>query len=292
MRIFLLISQLKRAINMTFEIQVRTDGFFLPGFRSLLLYNRNMPIIREIQAKSILNKSKVFDYCLNAYTGCEHDCKYCYARLFMKRYSGHVEPWGEFVDAKVNAPEVLKKQLRNAKRGKVWISSVCDPYQPLEARYRLTRRCLEELQSSQFPVNIQTKSRLVLRDIDLFRRFDSIEVTISLATDSEEMAGLFEPHASNVRERLEALEGLHRAGIKTAVFIGPILPGNPEHLAARLDGIVDRAFIDKMNYMSTIRNFYRRHNLEHAASPRYFLECRTRLVSELHRRGIPTESLF
>jgi DNA repair photolyase len=79
----------------------------------------------------------------------------------MRRYSGHKEPWGEFVDAKINAPEILKKQLERAKKGTVWVSSVCDPYQPLEAEYGLTRRCLEELTKSRFPVNIQTKSKLV-----------------------------------------------------------------------------------------------------------------------------------
>jgi DNA repair photolyase len=85
----------------------------------------------------------------------------------MKRYSGHKEPWGAFVDVKINAPEVLRRQLERAKRGTVWISSVCDPYQPLEAKYELTRRCLKELLAKQFPVNIQTKSKLVLRDLDL-----------------------------------------------------------------------------------------------------------------------------
>jgi len=95
--------------------------------------------VQEITAKSVLNPSKIFDFCLNPYTGCAIGCRYCYARLFMKRYSGHHEPWGEFVDAKVNAPELLKKQLTRTKKGAVWISSVCDPYQPLEAKYRLTR---------------------------------------------------------------------------------------------------------------------------------------------------------
>lgn len=251
-----------------------------------------MPIVQEIHAKSVLNKSKVFDYCVNAYTGCEHDCKYCYARLFMRRYSGHTEPWEEFVDAKVNAPEVLEKQLRNAKRGQVWISSVCDPYQPLEARYRLTRRCLDELLKVQFPVNIQTKSKLVVRDRDLFQLFENINITITIATDREDMARLFEPHASSVEDRLETLEVLHRAGIKTAVFIGPILPGNPDKLAARLEGIADRVLVDKMNYMSSMKGFYHIHNLEFAATPQYFHEYKRRLIRELNKRGIPTESLF
>jgi DNA repair photolyase len=148
--------------------------------------------VKEIQAKSVLNKSKIFDYCLNPYTGCQINCRYCYARLFMKRYSGHKEAWGDFVDVKINAPEVLQKQLGKAKRGTVWISSVCDPYQPLEATYELTRRCLKELVKKQFPVNIQTKSELVLRDLDLFKEFEEIEVGFTITTDDEKVAKLFE----------------------------------------------------------------------------------------------------
>ena len=212
-------------------------------------------IVREIQAKSILNKSKVFDYCLNPYTGCQVNCAYCYARLFMRRYSGHKEPWGEFVDVKFNAPELLKKQLARAKRGIVWISSVCDPYQPLESKYKLTRRCLIELADKQFPVNIQTKSKLALRDVDLFQKFAEIEVGSTITTDDEKIAGLFEPRASSVSDRIQMLEKIHKKGIKTFAFIGPLLPGNPEKLIERLFGAIDKVYIDKMNYMSTIRTF-------------------------------------
>lgn len=80
-------------------------------------------VIKETQAKSILNKPHIFDYCVNPYTACQVNCRYCFARLFMTRYSGHKEPWGAFVDVKINAPEVLRKQLQRAKKGTVWISS-------------------------------------------------------------------------------------------------------------------------------------------------------------------------
>ena len=251
-----------------------------------------MPIVREIKAKSLLNKSKVFDYCVNAYTGCQHDCQYCYARLFMRRYSGHVEPWWEFVDVKINAPEVLRKQLLKAKRGTVWISSVCDPYQPLETKYRLTRQCLEELLKVQFPVNIQTKSKLVGRDLDIIKRFENIEVTITIATNREDMATLFEPKASSIKERLETLEFLHLSGIHTSVFVGPILPGNPEKLASQIHGIADRVLIDKMNYMSTIRGFYKKHDLESATKQSYFYEYKKRFIQELRKKHIPIEEIF
>jgi DNA repair photolyase len=249
-------------------------------------------IVREIQAKSILNKSKVFDYCLNPYTGCQINCAYCYARLFMRRYSGHKEPWGEFVDVKVNAPELLQKQLKRAKRGIVWISSVCDPYQPLEAKYKLTRRCLRELVDRHFPVNIQTKSTLALRDLDLFREFEDIEVGSTITTDNEKVSRLFEPRASSVNDRIQMLETIRKTGIKTFAFIGPLLPGNPEKLIESLSGKTDRIYIDKMNYLSTIKGFYFKQGLREAATSAFFNEYRKRLIIELKKRRMKFEVLF
>ncbi len=249
-------------------------------------------IIREICAKSILNKSKIFDYCINPYTGCQTSCLYCYARLFMPRYSGHKEPWGEFVDVKVNAVDILRQQLERAKKGTVWISSVCDPYQSLEAKYKLTRGCLEELLEKQFPVNIQTKSKLVLRDLDLFLQFETIDVGFTITTGDQKVATLFEPQASPVKERIKALEIIHNAGIRSFAFIGPLLPGNPELLVNDLAGKVDYVYIDRMNYTSAIRKFYRHHGLEEALKESFFREYRDRLVRELKKNGIVFEVLF
>ena len=251
-----------------------------------------MFIVKEVQARSILNKSQIFDYCVNPYTGCQVNCRYCYARLFMKRYSGHKEPWGEFVDVKINAPEVLGKQLRRAKKGTVWISSVCDPYQPLEAKYELTRRCLKELLEAQFPVNIQTKSKLVLRDLDLFKNFEDIEVGFTITTNEEKTAALFEPGAASVAERLKALEKLHTSGIRTFAFIGPLLPGKPEKLVADLSSLVDKVFIDRMNYLGQIRAFYRQLKLEWATEDEFFLDYKARLVAELRKRKMKFEAIF
>ena len=124
--------------------------------------------ISEIKAKSILSKSQVYDYALNPYVGCQHACVYCYAK-FMKRFTGHKDRWGEFVDVKINAPELLAYELKRKRTGRVWISGVCDPYQPLEKRYTITKRCLEILVDSGWPFTVQTKSVLVLRDIGLNR---------------------------------------------------------------------------------------------------------------------------
>src|SRR3989304_2124443 len=140
-------------------------------------------IIREIQAKSILTKSGIpgVDYCINPYVGCSHGCRYCYA-TFMKRYTGHTEPWGGFVDVKITAPEILQRQLKRARNGRGMISSVTDAYQHIESKYKPTRQCLEILLQNQSPVDILTKSPLVLRDMDIIKKFKDIEVGITITT--------------------------------------------------------------------------------------------------------------
>lgn len=259
---------------------------------TVLPNDKGLMIVREVKAKSILNKSKIFDYCLNPYTGCQTSCRYCYARLFIPRYSGHKEPWGTFVDVKVNAADLLRRQLQRAKRGTVWVSSVCDPYQPLEAGYRLTRECLSELLKIQFPVNVQTKSKLVLRDLDLLQQFESAEVGLTVATDDERVARLFEPQASPVNERIGALKTLHEAGVRTFAFIGPLLPGNPEKLVASLQGKVDHVFIDRMNYAGTITRFYQSVRMKEALQDSFFREYKERLSRELKKRKMSHEVLF
>jgi len=153
-------------------------------------------------------------------------------------------------------------------------------------------RELEELLKKQFPVNIQTKSKLALRDLDLFLQFETIDVGFTIATSDQMVATLFEPQASTVKERIKALATIHDAGIRTFAFIGPILPGNPESLVNDLVGKVDYVYIDRMNYTSAIRKFYRYHGLEDALEEAFFREYRDRLVRELKKNGIVYEVLF
>jgi DNA repair photolyase len=202
--------------------------------------------IKEIQAKNILSKSKVYDWTINPYVGCQHSCIYCYAQ-FMKRFSGHKENWGEFVDAKMNAPELLSQEIKKKKKGRVWISGVCDPYQPVEGKYELTKKCLEILQENNWPVTIQTKSPLVLRDLELLKKFQEIEVGFTITTGDEEIRKIFEPRTAPINERIETLDKLHQEGIKTYAMIAPLLP-KAESLVTKLKGKVDYVIIDKMNY--------------------------------------------
>ncbi|MDD8030553.1 MAG: radical SAM protein [Acidobacteriota bacterium] len=248
--------------------------------------------IAEIQAKGILNKSKIFEYCLNPYTGCLHGCKYCYASLFMRKYSGHAEPWGQFIDIKVNAPELLRKQLPRARKGTIWIASVCDPYQPVEASYQLTRKCLQEISRYQFPVFVQTKSDLVVRDLDILTGIRDIEIGFSLATDSDRIARIFEPGAPSITRRLKALEKIKSRNLKTFVFVGPILPQKPGKLISMIKGLADKVFIDRLNYSNQFTNFYQQHNLEAFAREEFFEQVKQVLVGELEKQNINYELIF
>jgi len=246
-------------------------------------------IVTEIFARSILSKSQVFDYVVNPYVGCQHGCTYCYAR-FMKRFTGHNEPWGEFIDVKINAPSLLKHEIGKRPPGRVWVSGVCDPYQPLETTYELTRKCLEILAQYGWPITVQTKSPLVLRDIDILRRSDNIEVGLSVTSADDQIRKLFEPSAPSLKERLKALEGLHLAGIRTFAMIAPLLPGT-EELAAQLSEKVDYVLVDKTNYHYDDW-VYRKYHLEEAMSYDFFFSKGTELASAFGKQGIECRVLF
>jgi len=188
--------------------------------------------IKEIESKSILTPSKLPDtyYVVNPYTGCSFGCTYCYAS-FMSRYIGKdINEWGNYVYIKTNAPELLIKDLKSLKnKGKdktIFFSSVTDPYQGMEAKYQLTRKCLQVLLDYGFlgSVSILTKSHMVLRDIDLFKQFKNIEVGLTITSTDDTLARYFEKKAPNVSQRLEALKELVTNGIKTYAFVGPLLP--------------------------------------------------------------------
>ena len=209
--------------------------------------------IRSISAKTVLQKSGIsgVDAVVNPYVGCVHACAYCYAR-FMKRFTGHDEPWGTFLDAKVNAAQVLARQLdgkREPFRGTVFFSSVTDSYQPPESRYRLTRQCLEVLLERQIPVSILTKSDLVLRDLDLLQRFPSATVGLSFSTLDDGLAGFLEPLAAPPSQRIHALRTLRENGIRTWAFLSPFLPmvSDLDAMLEALDGAVDEIGVESIN---------------------------------------------
>ena len=178
--------------------------------------------IQEIEVKSVMTKTNlpVSDFAVNAYVGCYHACKYCYAS-FMKRFTNHPEPWGEFIDVK-NWPAIKD---RGQFRGKeTFFSSVTDPYQPHEARFKRTRRILEQLQGTGIRLSISTKSDLILRDLDLIKTFPGSRVSWSINTLDEDFRKEMD-RAVSIERRLEAMRQFYEAGIETTCFISPIFPG-------------------------------------------------------------------
>ena len=249
--------------------------------------------VREIFAKTVLTRTAIsgFDYCLNPYVGCGHGCRYCYAS-FMKRFTGHKEPWGEFIDVKVNAPSLLKNQLKRAKPGIVAISTVTDPYQPVEKKYKITRGCLEALLDKQFSVNVLTRSPLCLRDLDLFKRFKKIEVGLTVTTHDEAMKKLFEPCSPSISSRIRTLETLRKERVKTYAFIGPLLPLKPAPLVKMMEGLVDEVLIDRMNYPNKVKGLYRKNGLDNYLTDDYFNFIGMDLKERFEKKGISVTMVF
>jgi DNA repair photolyase len=245
--------------------------------------------IKELKAKTILSKSQVYDYALNPYVGCQHNCVYCYAR-FMKRFTGHKERWGEFVDVKINAPELLAGEVKRKKPGRVWISGICDPYQPLEKSYMLTKRCVEILVENGWPFTVQTKSPLVLRDIETLKRSGEAEAGFTITTADEKIRKIFEPGAPPSDRRIEALATLHSAGIRTFAMIAPILPG-AEGLVSALRGKVENVLVDRLNYHYA-DSTYKAHGMQWAMEDDFFAQKGEELRVGFEREGISCQVLF
>ena len=177
--------------------------------------------IKEINVHDYLTKSNLpsSDYVINPYVGCSHGCRYCYAS-FMKRFTGHEEIWGEFVDIKkcdkkINLNKISKKN--------VFLSSVTDCYNEVEEKYHITRSILEQLIHSDCYLSISTKSKLILRDIDLLKQIQNLTVSMSINTLDEKFKNDMD-NASSIKDRLKTLQKLHENGIYTVLFMSPIFP--------------------------------------------------------------------
>lgn len=213
--------------------------------------------IKEIKCRSALSRSGIYgiDYSINPYIGCEHNCSYCFAR-YMKKFSFSHKEWGDFVHVKINILDVLRSELKKIKGGSILISSVTDAYQPIEEKYELTRKILEELENYRnFEITILTKSKLVIRDVDVIKKMQSVEVGFSISILRDEIKRVIEPRSSEVKERFKALKILKESGIKTYVMIAPILPIITENdLEKLLESIksvdVDYILVDKLNIKS------------------------------------------
>ena len=179
-------------------------------------------IINKIKVKEIITKSNlpVCDYSVNPYVGCEHSCKYCYAS-FMKRFTGHNEDWGSFVDVKY-WDKIKNPQKYNGKE--LFIGSVTDPYQPCEKEFERTKTLLKELKGSGAKLSISTKNDLILRDLELIKSFPNSRVSWSINTLDENFKDDMDKCAS-IERRFKAMQTFHEKGIRTTCFISPIFPG-------------------------------------------------------------------
>lgn len=196
--------------------------------------------IEYIKSSSILTEAKGFmedyDYTLNPYSGCSFGCNYCYAAFFA-RSSEERDSWGNWLKVKENALQLLMKWRRKPLDNKtIYISSVTDPYQPIEKQLELTRDILKELLTHHKPrLVIQTRSPLVTRDIDLLKQFEVVQVNMTVTTDSEEVRKAFEPLCPSNKLRLKAIKEITDEGIQTCITMTPLLPiQNPENFVEEL----------------------------------------------------------
>jgi DNA repair photolyase len=205
---------------------------------------------------------------VNPYVGCGFGCQYCYA-AFIGRWKHPNEPWGSFVDAKVNAPEILQKELQKLADktkgrdfGTIFFSSVTDPYQGAEAKFKITRGCLEVLAEFGYEgeVSILTKSPLVWRDVDILKRFKNAAAGLTITSTSDDVSRFLENNAPPVLARIGALEKLNAAGIKTYAFVGPLLPyftARPDKLEKLFEMLRDCGvkdiYIEHINLSAKIR---------------------------------------
>ena len=222
-------------------------------------------VIKEIEVKDILTKTNlpVSDYAVNPYVGCTHACKYCYAS-FMKRFTNHPEPWGEFVDVKT-WPEIRKSGKYAGKEA--FFCSVTDPYQPLEAKYGRTRALLEQLLDTGISISISTKSDLILRDLDLIKQFPSAHVSWSINTLDEDFRKEMD-RAVSIERRLEAMRQFYEAGIQSTCFISPIFPGitDPIEIIERAKSQCNLVWLENLNlrgdYKKRILDWIHEHHPE------------------------------
>ncbi len=211
--------------------------------------------IIKVNAKKAFTPTKIpgANYVLNQYIGCQHACLYCYAK-FVCRWHKHGE-WGNWVIAKQNFPELVKKE-RERVNGKVYMSSVSDPYQPIEKEIKLTREILESMDKDA-KLGILTKSDLVLRDIDLFKKFQDVEVGLTINSVDGKMKRDVEPFSPTNEKRMDALKSLFENGIKTYAFISPIIPKltDVEKIIEETKDFVDFYWFEFLNLRASGKKF-------------------------------------
>ena len=214
--------------------------------------------VKEIIVKDYITKSNLptIDYVINPYVGCPHGCKYCYAS-FMKRFTGHTEEWGTFIDIKRCDKKIDIKKLE---KKNLFLSSVTDCYNEYEEKYEITRNILKQLIDVDVNINISTKSKLVLRDLDILKKLKNVNVSISINTLDEKFRSDMDS-GSSIEDRLNTLKILHENGIYVTLFMSPIFPyiTDVKSIIEKSRDFVDEYYFENLNlrgsYKGKILNY-------------------------------------
>ncbi len=228
----------------------------------------NRVVYKYVKVKSVISKSNLpdLDYAFNPYIGCTHGCLYCYARDYVSgKYRDVSRNWGTIVYVKENCVEVLKNELRRLRLGVIGVSTITDPYQHIEARLGLVRESIEVMLRYGFNVSIQTKSNLVLRDLDIIRKFkDRVDVGVTLTwLNNDSIMKYIEPNSVRPKERVKVLERLSNEGVETWIFYGPVIPlvNDGEELVKEIVSVAkdtnSKVLIDKLRVRKWMYEIFR-----------------------------------
>ncbi len=209
------------------------------------------------EARTILTPASGFmsdyDFTLNPYAGCTFGCTYCYAAFFARDVERQ-QDWGNWVEVKENAVALLQRMRRSLAGRSIYLSSVTDPYQPIERSLGLVRAVLEQLVHHQPRLMVQTRSPLVTRDIDILQRFNHLRVNVTVTTDSERVRRAFEPQCPPNDARLDAVRQLVDAGLDVGVTMTPLLPlEDAEEFARRVASTGARRFVAQPMHVASGR---------------------------------------
>lgn len=212
-----------------------------------------MVVVDTARVKDYLTKTKLttLDYVINPYIGCPNKCLYCYA-AYMSIFSKHKEQWGDFIDVKQTRKKINTFKIKNKK---VMISTVTDPYNSFEEKYGITRMIMEQLVNSEAYISVVTKSKLVLRDLDLFKKMKHIEIALSISVLDGKLKKKLEPNSSTIEERVETLKLLKQNGIKSIVFISPLIPQITDFksIIEKTKDYADEYWFDNLNLRSSFK---------------------------------------
>jgi len=227
-----------------------------------------MPQVTEVLARSILTPQKAgslagaYDFSLNPYAGCAFACSYCYVPKFPSARH-QPEQKGGWVEAKLNAPQLIKKERALVFGSRIFFSSATDPYQYIELKYRLSRACLVELLKYRpKKLTLHTRSHLILQDLDLLKQFgESLSVGISITSDSEQIIREFEPQAPSLARRLHLLKTLSSEGISVFASLAPLLPHDGKNLVRLIKPYVSHVWLDQLRWpeVSTAPELFKRY---------------------------------